>query len=149
MTRTFSDGHPKVLPACKFLSQYYFYNILLQKSCRFSLQTLTKFQAAKTGSGVGFLRLTAVCHYRNYIFDIAQPWLGQLTAVKTSYPLTSIAWGVRAFWSWQSPRLSSGLRLDRGFKRGNYAGGNTAGAPTKEKLLRELTLGALCPFLPR
>ena len=60
MTRTFSDGHPKVLPACNFLSQYYFYNIFLQKSCRFSLQTLTKFEAAKTGSGVGFLRLTAV-----------------------------------------------------------------------------------------
>ena len=61
MTRTFSDGHPKVLPACNFLSQYYFHNIFLQKSCRFSLQTLTKFEAAKTGSGVGFLRLTAVC----------------------------------------------------------------------------------------
>ena len=61
MTRAFSDGHPKVLPACNFLSQYYFYNIFLQKSCRFSLQTLTKFEAAKTGSGVGFLRLTAVC----------------------------------------------------------------------------------------
>ena len=60
MTRTFSDGHPKVLPACNFLSQYYFYNIFLKKSCRFSLQTLTKFEAAKTGSGVGFLRLTAV-----------------------------------------------------------------------------------------
>ena len=60
MTRTFSDGHPKVLPACNFLSQYYFYNIFLQKSCRFSLQTLTKFEAAKTRSGVGFLRLTAV-----------------------------------------------------------------------------------------
>ena len=61
MTRTFSDGHPKNLPACNFLSQYYFYNIFLQKSCRFSLQTLTKFEAAKTGSGVRFLRLTAVC----------------------------------------------------------------------------------------
>ena len=60
MTRTFSDGHPTVLPACNFLSQYYFYNIFLQKSCRFSLQTLTKFEVAKTGSGVGFLRLTAV-----------------------------------------------------------------------------------------
>ena len=60
MTRTFSDGHPKVLPACNFLSQYYFYNIFLQKSCRFSLQTLRKFEVAKTGSGVGFLRLTAV-----------------------------------------------------------------------------------------
>ena len=60
MTRTFSDGHSKVLPAYNFLSQYYFYNIFLQKSCRFSLQTLTKFEAAKTGSGVGFLRLTAV-----------------------------------------------------------------------------------------
>ena len=60
MTRTFSDGHPKVLPACNFLSQYYFCNIFLQKSCRFSLPTLTKFEAAKTGSGVGFLRLTAV-----------------------------------------------------------------------------------------
>ena len=60
MTRTFSDRHPKVLPACNFLSQYYFYDIFLQKSCRFSLQTLTKFEAAKTGSGVGFLRLIAV-----------------------------------------------------------------------------------------
>ena len=65
MTRTFSDGHPKVLPACNFLSQYYFYNVFLQKSCRFSLQTLTKFEAAKTGSGVGFLRLTAVWHKGN------------------------------------------------------------------------------------
>ena len=46
MTRTFSDGHPKVLPACNILSQYYFYNIFLQKSCRFSLQTLTKFEAS-------------------------------------------------------------------------------------------------------
>ena len=61
MTRTFSDGHPKVLPACNFLSQYYFYNIFLQTSCRFSLQILAKFEATKTGSGVGFLRLTAVC----------------------------------------------------------------------------------------
>ena len=60
MTRKFSDGHLKVLPACNFLSQYYFYNIFLQKSCRFSLQTLTKLEAAKTGSGVGILRLTAV-----------------------------------------------------------------------------------------
>ena len=31
------------------------------KSSRFFLQTLAKFEAAKTGSGVGFLRLTAVC----------------------------------------------------------------------------------------
>ena len=64
MTWTFSDGHPKVLPACNFLSQYYFYNIFLQKSCRFSLQTPSKFEAAKTGSAVGFLRLTAVCNWR-------------------------------------------------------------------------------------
>ena len=71
MTRTFSDGHPKVLPACNFLSQYYFYNIFLQKSCRFSLQTLTKFEAAKTGSGVGFLRLTAVwCRYGRGVLSI-------------------------------------------------------------------------------
>ena len=34
--------------------------IFITFSCRFSLQTLTKFEAAKTGSGVGFLRLTAV-----------------------------------------------------------------------------------------
>ena len=69
MTRTFSDGHPKVLPACNFLSQYYFYNIFLQKSCRFSLQTLTKFEAAKTGSGVGFLRLTAVCYLSGMAYE--------------------------------------------------------------------------------
>ena len=72
MTRTFSDGHPKVLPACNFLSQYYFYNIFLQKSCRFSLQTLTKFEAAKTGSGVGFLRLTAV-----WLPELSIPAAGQ------------------------------------------------------------------------
>ena len=60
MTREFTNGYPQRLPACYFLSQYYFYNIFLQKSCRFSLQTLAKFEAAKTGSGVGFLRLTAV-----------------------------------------------------------------------------------------
>ena len=73
MTRTFSDGHPKVLPACNFLSQYYFYNIFLQKSCRFSLQTLTKFEAAKTGSGVGFLRLTAVCMHASFL-SFAKAW---------------------------------------------------------------------------
>ena len=72
MTRTFSDGHPKVLPACNFLSQYYFYNIFLQKSCRFSLQTLTKFETAKTGSGVGFLRLTAV-----WLPELSIPAAGQ------------------------------------------------------------------------
>ena len=70
MTRKYSDGHPKVLPACNFLSQYYFYNIFLQKSCRFSLQTLTKFEAAKTGSSVGFLRLTAVCTIIAFLFAI-------------------------------------------------------------------------------
>ena len=70
MTRTFSDGHPKVLPAFNFLSQYYFYNIFLQKSCRFSLQTLTKFEAAKTGSGVGFLLLTAVWPYPVVLFFV-------------------------------------------------------------------------------
>ena len=41
-------------------SQYYFYNIFLQKPGRFSLQILAKFEAVKTGSGVGFLRLSAV-----------------------------------------------------------------------------------------
>ena len=69
MTRTFSDGHPKVLPACNFLSQYYFYNIFPQKSCRFSLQTLTKFEDAKTGSGVVFFRLTAVWVQRHSGFE--------------------------------------------------------------------------------
>ena len=60
MTREFTNGHPQRLPACNFLSQYYFYNIFLQKSRRFSFQILAKFEAAKTGSGIGFLRLTAV-----------------------------------------------------------------------------------------
>ena len=53
------------LPACNSLSQYYFYNTFLQKSCMFSLQTLAKFEATKTGSGVEFLRLTAVCFSPN------------------------------------------------------------------------------------
>ena len=73
MTGTFRDGHPKVLPACNLLSQYYFYNIFLQKSCRFSLQTLAKFEATKTGSGVGFLRLTAV-------------WLKSICSQSLRYP---------------------------------------------------------------
>ena len=60
MTSEFTNGHPQRLPACNFLSQYYFYNIFLQKSHGFPLQTLAKFEATKTGSGVGFLRLTAV-----------------------------------------------------------------------------------------
>ena len=75
MTRTFSDGHPKVLPACNFLSQYYSYNIFLQKSCRFSLQTLTKVEAAKTGSGVGFLRLTDVwCTAASFVQSACELW---------------------------------------------------------------------------
>ena len=60
MTRKFTDGRPQRLSVCKFLSQYYFYNISLQKSCRCSLQTREKFEALKTGSGVGLLRLAAV-----------------------------------------------------------------------------------------
>ena len=60
MTKEFTNGHPQRLPACNFLSQYYFYNIFLQNLDRFSLQTLTKFEAAQTGSGAGFLRLAAV-----------------------------------------------------------------------------------------
>ena len=63
MTRSFSDGHPKVLTACNFLSQYYFYKIFLQKSSRFSLQTLTKFEAAKTGGGVGFFAFDRCVHH--------------------------------------------------------------------------------------
>ena len=47
MTREFTNGYPQRLPACNFLSQCYFYDIFAQKSCRFSLQTLTKFEAAK------------------------------------------------------------------------------------------------------
>ena len=63
MTREFTNGRPLRLPAFNFLSQYYFYYISLQKYCRFSLQTLAKFEAAKIGSAVGFLRLTALCLY--------------------------------------------------------------------------------------
>ena len=54
MTRTFTNGHPQRLPACNLLSQYYFDDIFLQQSCRFSFQILAKFEAAKTGSGVDF-----------------------------------------------------------------------------------------------
>ena len=60
MTKEFTNGHPQRIPACNFLSQYYFFNIFLQKSRRFSFQFLAKFEATKTGSGVGCLRLTAV-----------------------------------------------------------------------------------------
>ena len=80
MTREFSNGHPSVLAACNVLSKYYFYNIFLQKSCRFSLQTLAKFEAVKTGSGVGFLRLTPVDLSRVAPFTTAgqeerRPWV--------------------------------------------------------------------------
>ena len=57
MTRKFNNGYPQRLPAYNFLSQYYFYNIFLQKKS----QILAKFEAVKTGSGVGFLRFTALC----------------------------------------------------------------------------------------
>ena len=70
MIRKFSDRPPKVLPACNFFSQCYFYNIFFQTSCRFCLQTLTKFEAAKTGSGVEFLRLTAVWLLCRFHFKI-------------------------------------------------------------------------------
>ena len=63
ITRKFTNGHPQRLPACNFLSQYYFYNIFPQKSCR---AFHTKFKGAKTGSGVGFLCLTAVRLYSLY-----------------------------------------------------------------------------------
>ena len=50
----FNNCYPLSLPARTFLSQCYFYNVFLQKSCTVSLETLTKFEAAKTGSGVGY-----------------------------------------------------------------------------------------------
>ena len=75
MTRTFSDGHPKVLSACNFLSQYYFYNIFLQKSCRFSLQTLTKFEAAKTQSRSPEPSISRDQDFRTSGFT-AHAWLG-------------------------------------------------------------------------
>ena len=55
MTCEFTHGHPQRLPACNFLSQYYFITFSYKR-----LATLAKFEATKTGSGVGFLRLTAV-----------------------------------------------------------------------------------------
>ena len=61
MTWEFTSGHPQRLPVCNFLSQYYFYNVFIQKSRRFCFQILAKFEAAKTGSSVRYLRLTAVC----------------------------------------------------------------------------------------
>ena len=63
MTREVTTGHPQRLTSCNFLSQYHFYNILISfkrlTGFLFS-QILAKFEASKTGSGVGFLHLTAV-----------------------------------------------------------------------------------------
>ena len=71
MTREFTNGHPQRLPACNFLSQYYFYNLFLQKSRKFSFEILAKFEAAKIGSDVGFLRLTAVClNVRGFLCEV-------------------------------------------------------------------------------
>ena len=57
MTRELTNGHPQRRPACNFLSQYYFYNIFLRLAG--FLSNSCKFGAAKIGSGVVFLRLTA------------------------------------------------------------------------------------------
>ena len=71
MTRTFSDGHPKVLPACNFLSQYYFYNIFLQKSCRFSLQTLRSSRRRKPEVALDFC-VWPLCDYLEYGSHLAR-----------------------------------------------------------------------------
>ena len=49
----FDNCFPLSFPARTFLSQCYFYNVFLQTSYRLSLPTLTKYEAAKTGSGLG------------------------------------------------------------------------------------------------
>lgn len=60
MTREVSNCHPPSLRADNFAYNCPFLTFFLRKSCTFSLQTLTEFEAAKTGSGVRFLPLTAV-----------------------------------------------------------------------------------------
>ena len=49
-------------------------NILLQKPLRFSFQILANFEAAKTGSGVGILRLIAVCAAYTIELSCATKW---------------------------------------------------------------------------
>ena len=60
MTRKFTNGHPQRLPACNFFFQYYFFITFFYKSLVSFLFKFAKFEAAKTGSGVAFLRLIAV-----------------------------------------------------------------------------------------
>ena len=103
-----------VTPACNFLFQYNFYNILLQKPCRFSLQTLAKFEAAKTGSGVDFLQ-----------FD---RWEGQGSntdrLIKTTTPLCHVPefkWQPRQFQPSKWAQLSvSSKMFEMEEVRGNY-----------------------------
>ena len=49
----FHNFFPLSFLARTFLSQRYFYNVFLQKSYGLSLPTLIKYEAARTGSGVG------------------------------------------------------------------------------------------------
>ena len=80
MTWEFTNGPPQRLPAYNFLSQYYFYTIFLQKSCRFSLQNLAKFEAAKTGNGADFCvwPLCALAHIRFPVLRAGNMYLSRL-----------------------------------------------------------------------
>lgn len=59
-TLELSNEHSQSVPACRIVSQSDFHNVFPQRSSIFFLQTLTNFEASKSGSGAGFLRLTIV-----------------------------------------------------------------------------------------
>ena len=91
MTREFTNGHQR-LPACNFLSHYHFYNIFLRTSCRFSLQTLAKFKAVKTGSAFGIFALTAVIIEATSYVQPTRPRPMPLTLISMAKKIHGFYW---------------------------------------------------------
>lgn len=91
-------------------------------------------------------------HYHRYNFDIGDPYYGYLTAVKTTYPLTSITWPivgsdleVACFLKLAASqvRLLEWIRL-----KPAYTLGEKEGMCVKKHFRLKLTPGALSTFLP-
>ena len=62
------------------------YNTFLQNAYRFSLENHTKFAAAKTGSRVGFLRLTSVRVAAGHALTLLRPGFVRIFFVSFQTP---------------------------------------------------------------
>ena len=90
MTRTFSDRHPKVLPACNFLSQYYFITFSYRSLAGFLFKLLRSSMRLKPEVALDFCVWPLCAH--------SKPGLPMLTNHLTYHFLH---WSLKSFQYWK------------------------------------------------